>query len=475
MPNAPLIHLPADRYFDPDPAQKEVALNLYSLAADLPYICPHGHADPRMFADPDYSFGSPVDMIIFPDHYVFRMLYSQGIPLERLGIPRRDGQPVECDHRTIWQLFGEHFYLFRGTASGLWLTQVLYDVFGVRQKLNGDTAQEIFDHILDKLQQPEFRPRSMYERFHVEALCTTDAATDTLEHHQAIRASGSSGRILPTFRPDALINLNAPGWRQNLDRLSDLTGREITTNRQFLRALEERRAYFKSMGAVAADNSAFTCYTEELSEQEAEDIFSRALAGDLSQDDIVCYTGYMLMESARMSIEDGLVMQLHTGIYRNHNQPLFEQFGPDMGSDIPIAAEYTRSLHPLLNKYGNDPRLTLILFTLDDSAYTRELAPLASHYPALKLGPVWWFQDTLFGMTRYRHKMMEVAGIYNTVGFNDDTRSLPSIPARHDLCRRMDANWLAGLVLRGVVDRADAEEMIVDLAYNLPKKAYRLG
>ena len=473
MLDTPLIQLPEDRYFDPDPKQKEVAVHLHSRVADLPLVCPHGHVDPRMFADPDYSFGSPADMFIRPDHYVFRMLYSQGIPMERLGIQRQDGEPVETDPRKIWQLFADNFYLYRGTPTGMWLTQELYQVFDVRHKLNGDSAQDIYDHIVAKLQLPEFRPRRLFETFNVEVLCTTDSAIDTLAHHQAIRDSGWSGRVLPTFRLDVLINLSAPGWREQVAQLGELTGAEITSFKGFIHALEERRAFFKSMGAVASDHDAFTAYTEELSDEEAEEIFGRALAGEATQDDTVCFRGHMLMESARMSVEDGLVMQVHAGSYRNHNQSLSAQFGPDNGSDIPILAEFTRSLHPLLNKFGNDPRLTLIMFTLDESTYSRELAPLAGHYPALKLGPAWWFNDSLYGMTRYRQQMMDTTGIYNTVGFNDDTRAFPSIPARHDLARRMDANWLAGLVVRGVIDRLDAEEMIYDLAYRLPKKSYK--
>jgi glucuronate isomerase len=474
MPETPLIHLPTDRYFDPNPSQKEIALHLHAQVVDLPLVCPHGHVDPRMFADSDYTFGSPTEMLIIPDHYVFRMLYSQGIPLEQLGISRLDGAPVETDPRKIWQIFAENFYLFRGTPTGMWLTQELYEVFDVRHKLNADTAQDIYDQVEARLRSPEFRPRRLFEEFNIEVLCTTDAATDTLEHHKAIRDSGWSGRILPTFRPDALFNLGNPDWRRHVKRLEELKGEEISSYKRFVQAIEERRSFFIEMGAVAADHGAFTAYTEELSEQEAEDIFARALAGDITQDDIVCFTGHMLMESARMSIEDGLVMQLHAGSYRNHNHSVYAQFGPDKGCDIPILAEYTRSLHPLLNKYGAGPRLTLILFTLDESTYSRELAPLAGHYPAVKLGPPWWFHDSLNGMRRYRQQVVETAGIYNTVGFNDDTRAFPSIPARHDLARRVDADWLAGLVVRGIVDQADAEEMIRDLAYNLPRRAYKL-
>ena len=470
---SPSFALPADRYFDPDPQQKAIAQHLYTQVAAKPLVCPHGHVDPRMFADPDYQFGSPADLLLIPDHYIFRMLYSQGIALESLGVPRVDGAPVETDHRKIWQIFADHFYLFRGTPTGMWLTHELYDVFGVREKLNGASAQRIYDQIADCLTQPEFRPRALFERFNISVLATTDGAHDTLEHHQAIRASGWTGRIVPTFRPDGVVNLDRPDWRQTLDTLSSVCGYEINSYAKLVQALEERRAFFKAMGATATDHAALTPYTAELSTAEADAIFQRALQGTASADDATRFTGHMLMEMARMSCEDGLVMQFHPGSYRNHNPVIFEHFGYDKGCDIPVQTEYTRSLKPLLDKYGSDPRLTLILFTLDETTYSRELAPLAGHYPALKLGPSWWFHDSLNGMRRYRDEVMETAGLYNTVGFNDDTRAFPSIPARHDLARRVDANWIASLVVRGIVDEADAEEMIHDAAYRLAQRAYK--
>ncbi|HKP11751.1 MAG TPA: glucuronate isomerase, partial [Blastocatellia bacterium] len=310
-------------------------------------------------------------------------------------------------------------------------------------------------------------------RFNIEVLATTDTATDTLEHHRALRESGWAGRVVPTFRPDAIVNIDRAGWRDNIDELSRVTGIEVASYRRLIEALEDRRAYFKAMGATATDHAALTPYTEALSSDEAEAVFARALRGEASQDDARRFTGHLLIESARMSVEDGLVMQFHSGSYRDHNRAVFERFGTDKGADIPIAAEYTRNLRPLLERFGNDARLTLILFTLDESVYARELAPLAGHYPAVKLGPPWWFHDSINGMRRYREQVIETAGLYNTAGFNDDTRAFPSIPARHDLARRVDANWLAGLVVRGVVELGDAEEMIHDTAYRLARQAYR--
>jgi glucuronate isomerase len=474
MPKKKALNNPENRFFDPDPAIRSAAIELYQAGAGAPLLSPHGHVDPRLFADPDASFGSPADLFIIPDHYVFRMLYSQGVSQDSLGVPRADGAPVERDHRKIWQIFADHFYLFRGTPSGIWLTQELQEVFGCQTPLNSASAQEIYDRIEACLAQPEFKPRRLFERFNIEVLCTTDAATDPLEHHQAIRQSGWGGRVLPTFRPDGVVNLDAPRWRANIDKLRDVSKIDVVDYRSYIRALERRRAFFKSMGATATDHAALTPATAELAPVEAEALFQRALRGEADSADAARFTAHMLMEMARMSIEDGLVMQLHPGSFRDHNEIIFSKFGLDKGADIPVQTEYTRSLRPLLNKYGNDSRLTLILFTLDETTYSRELAPLAGHYPALRLGPPWWFFDSLNGMRRYFDQVVETAGLYNTAGFNDDTRAFCSIPARHDVWRRASANWLAGLVTRHIIDMDDARAMMQDLTVNLARRAYRL-
>ena len=466
-------HLDPDRYFDPDPAQRSVARELYKEVAALPLVCPHGHVDPRLLADENATFGTPAELLIVPDHYVFRMLYSQGIPLESLGIPRVDGGPVEGDHRKIWQVFAENFFLFRGTPTGIWLVQELIEVFGIEEKLTAATAQAIYDQIEAQLATPEFRPRKLFERFNIEVLCTTDAATDPLAHHQAIRASGWNGNVRPTFRPDAVVNLLTPGWRDNMGALSATSGITVHSYSTFIQALEERRGFFKSQGATATDHAAVSAYTAELSPSEADSLFQRALDGRATPEDAYRFTGHMIIENARMSIQDGLVMQFHVGSVRNHNQPLFDRFGLDKGCDIPERSAFTHNLRPLLDKFGNDSRLTLILFNLDETTYARELAPLAGHYPSVKLGPPWWFHDSLNGVARYFDQVMETAGLHNTVGFNDDTRAFPSIPARHDVWRRASANWIAGLVVRGIVDMEDAHEMILDLAYRLAKRAYK--
>lgn len=466
--------LDPDRFFDPDPTQRRLARELYETVATLPLVSPHGHVDPRLFVDEDATFGTPADLLIIPDHYVFRMLYSQGIPLESLGVPRVDGGPVEQDHRKIWQVFADNFYLFRGTPSGTWLTQELIDVLGVEEKLNGETAQAIYDQIEEKLATPEFRPRALFEQFNIEVLCTTDAATDMLAHHQKIRESGWQADVRPTFRPDAAVDLLRPGWRENVDTLSQVSGVAVHSYGTFIQALEQRRAFFKQMGATATDHAAVSAHTAELSPTEADGIFQRALRGEATPEDAHRFAAHMIIEFARMSIEDGLVMQLHVGSVRNHNQVILDRFGRDMGCDIPERNEFTHNLRPLLNKVGNDPRLTLIVFSLDESTYSRELATLAGHYPAMRLGPPWWFYDSLNGIRRYFEHVMETAGLYNTVGFNDDTRAFPSIPARHDVWRRASADWVAGLVVRAIADVDDAREMILDLAYRLVKRAYKL-
>lgn len=471
----PKWHLSEERFFDPNPAQRRIAGELYQAVVGLPLICPHGHVDPRLLAEGNASFGTPADLLIIPDHYAFRMLYSQGISMESLGVPRVDGGPVEQDHRQIWQALADNFFLFRGTPTGIWLAQELYEVFGIEKKLTSATAQAIYDQIEARLASPEFRPRVLFERFNIEVLCTTDAATDTLVYHQAIRESGWNGDVRPTFRPDAVVDVLTPGWRDDINRLSEVSGIAVDSYARFIQALEERRAFFRAMGAIATDHGVETARTAELSVAEAEAIFQRALQGQATHEDAYRFTAHMIMESTRMSIEDGLVMQLHVGAVRDHNRDIFDRFGMAKGCDIPRRSEFTHNLRPLLDKYGNDARLTLVLFTLDETTYARELAPLAGHYPAIRLGPPWWFHDSLNGMRRYFDRVIETAGLYNTAGFNDDTRAFPSIPARHDVWRRAACNWIAGLVVRGIVDVGDAYEMALDAAYRLAKDTYKFG
>ena len=462
-----------NRFFSPDSSVRQVARHLYDQTRELPIVGPHGHVEPRWLAQNE-PFPEPASLIIIPDHYVFRMLYSQGLSLESLGIPTRDGTPVETDSRKIWQRFADHYHLFAGTPTGTWLDHELYHVFDVRTKLTGDSAMAIYDHIQEKLQQPEYLPRALFDRFGIEVLTTTDPATSALEHHQAIRESDWPGRVVPCFRPDAVFAIASPDWRSEMDALQEVSDTAINDYSTFIDVLEERRRFFKSMGATSTDHAVLTPYTHRLSGEEANHLFQRALRGEATDEEEAIFQAHMLMEMARMSTEDGLVMQIHPGSFRNHNRPIYERFGPDKGGDIPVRTEFTRNLRALLNAYGNDPDFTLVLFTLDETTYGRELAPIAGHYPAVKLGPAWWFFDSIAGMTRYRELTTETAGIYNTAGFNDDTRAFCSISARHDLSRRVDANYLAGLVARHIIDEDDARRMARALAYDLVKETYNL-
>jgi len=464
-----------DRYFDSDPIVRRHARALYDETRSLPIVSPHGHVDAAVLVGND-SFPDPASLIVTADHYVLRILYSRGVTLESLGVAPRDGQPpnAEQDPRKIWQTFADHWNLFRATPTRAWLEYELREVFGVERDLDSTSARQVYDAIMERLRSSEFRPRALFKRFNIEVLATTDPASDSLEHHKTLRTADLGGRVIPTFRPDALFRIASPQWLAELERLSHVAGAAIRTFSDLVKTLARRRADFKAMGATATDHAVVVPRTERLEEAEAERLFAKALGGAATDDDQSRFEAHLLMEMARMSAEDGLVMQLHAGAFRDHNQLVYRRFGPDRGGDIPVATEFTHNLRPLLNAYGNDARFRLIVFTLDESTYSRELAPLAGHYPAVLLGAPWWFYDSIEGMTRFRRQTTETTGIENTAGFTDDTRAFCSIPARHDLARRVDANYLGGLVARHVIDLADAREMAKALAYDLAKRAYRL-
>jgi glucuronate isomerase len=464
--------LDAMRLFPSDPAARSVAAKLYETIRDLPILSPHGHTDPAWFAK-DEAFPNPAALFIQPDHYIFRMLYSQGISLESLGIPQADGGQ-KADPREVWRIFAKHYYLFRGTPTRLWLDYSFSTLFGFTERLNAENADRYYDAVTKALESPEFRPRALFERFRIEVLATTDSPLDSLEYHKAIRESGWKGRVLPTFRPDAVIDAEYLGFVKNIEKLGEISGENIGTYKGYLNALRKRREFFKSMGATATDHGHLTAMTADLDGAAAESLYQRILSGRSEPEEQQMFQAQMLTEMAGMSVEDGLTMQLHPGSIRNHNKLVYEKFGRDKGADIPSPTEYVRNLRPLLNKYGNDPRLTFILFTLDESTFSRELAPLAGHYPSLKLGPPWWFHDSPEGMMRFRETATETAGFYNTVGFNDDTRAFLSIPSRHDVARRVDCAFLGRLVAEHRLDEDEAFEVIQDLTVNLVKKAYKL-
>ena len=467
------LTLHPDRLFSPEPRQRELARALYATVRDLPIVSPHGHTDPQWFADNE-PFRDASALFITPDHYVFRMLYSQGVPLEDLAIPRRDGGPVESDARRIWRTFAANYYLFRGTPTRIWLDHAFHQVFGIRERLSPESADRVFDSINASLAKPEFRPRALFERFNIEVIATTESPLDPLAHHAKIRASGWKGRVITAYRPDPVVDPEFEGFAANVARLGELAGEDTRRWSGYLAAHRKRRAFFQTMGATSTDHGHPTALTADLAEGDCERLFRKALDGATTPAEAETFRGQMLTEMAKMSIDDGLVMQIHPGSVRNHNPSVFARFGRDKGADIPTRTDYVRALKPLLDRFGNERKLTLILFTLDETSYARELAPLAGHYPALRLGPSWWFHDSPEGMLRFREQTTETAGFYNTVGFNDDTRAFLSIPARHDVARRIDCRYLAQLVAEHRIDEDEAFELAPDLAYALAKRAYKL-
>ncbi len=463
--------LDPDRLLPVDPGVRRIARSLFDQTRALPILSPHGHLDAASFAD-DRPIGDPALELVTRDHYLLRMLYSQGVPLDALGVTPRGGAAEPADGRSTWRTFAEHYTLFRATPSQLWLDHTLSEVFGVTEPLSAATADAIYDHLVEALATDAFAPRALYERFGIEFLATTDGALDRLESHVAIASSGWAGRVVPTFRPDDVIDPDRPDFRANIGLLADLTGEDTSTWAGYLTALRARRQVFIDAGATATDHGHPSALTVDLPQSEADDLFRRVRTGEAEPGDAERFRGQLLVEMAAMSVEDGLVLQLHAGSWRGHNPTLAERFGPDMGADIPKPMDYVGGLKALLDRFGNEPKLTVVVYTLDESTYSRELAPLAGHYPALRLGPPWWFHDSPEGLRRFRRTVTETAGFANTVGFNDDARSLLSIPARHDMVRRIDAGFLAGLVAEGRLRDDEAAEVAVDLAHGLARRAF---
>ncbi|WP_207100270.1 glucuronate isomerase [Paracoccus shandongensis] len=465
--------LDEDRLFPVEPALRGLARDLYDGIRDLPIVSPHGHTDPRWFAE-NQPFPDPAQLFVTPDHYVFRMLVSQGVALTDLGVPRVDGGPTETDGRRIWRLFARHYHLFAGTPSRLWLDHSFQHVFGIDRRLSADTADWYYDHIADCLARPEFRPRALFDRFNIEVIATTEAATDDLHWHRMIRESGWGGRVVTAYRPDGVVDPDMAGFADNVALMGQQTGFDTATWDGYLDAHRARRAFFIDHGATSSDHGHPTARTEDLPQAEAAALFQKALRGACSSQEADAFRGQMLTEMARMSLEDGLVLQIHPGARRNHSDPVMAVHGRDKGFDIPGRTDYVAALRPLLNAVGMRPDLTVILFTLDETSYSRELAPLAGAWPCLRLGPPWWFHDSPEGMMRFRQMATETAGFYNTVGFNDDTRAFCSIPARHDVARRVDCAFLATLVATGRLHRDEAPGLAHQLTYGLAKKAYKL-
>jgi glucuronate isomerase len=467
------LTLNPDRLFPANPDARQIARRLYKEVKDLPIVSPHGHTDPAWFAN-DEAFPDPATLFIVPDHYVYRMLYSQGISMEALGIPRVDGTPVERDMRKVWRIFAENYHLFRGTPTRLWLDHVFVEVFGIDKRLGPDTADLYFDRIDAALKTPSYRPRALYERFNIEVIATTEPPHDPLPHHRKLRESNWKGRVITAFRPDPVVDPEFEGFARNVEELGKLARQDVSTWTGYLAALADRRTYFAGMGATSTDHGHASAATFDLPKAECEALYAKARAGKCTPAEAERFRGQMLTEMARMSLEDGLVMQIHPGSFRNHNPDVFAKFGRNTGADIPMRTDYVNALKPLLDRFGNEKKLSVILFTLDETTYSRELAPLAGHYPILKLGPAWWFYDSPEGIRRYRQMTVETAGFYNTVGFNDDTRAFLSIPARHDVARRLDCAYLAELVIDHRLEEDEGHELAMDLSYKLVKQAYKL-
>ena len=462
-----LLH--EDRLFPADSTTRAIARTLYHQVSELPIISPHGHTQASWFSQND-PFPDPAQLFVQPDHYIYRMLYSQGVSMDDLEI----GAPQLKNPRRVWSIFASHYALFRGTPTRMWLDFAFQELFGLQERLSAHTADHYFDVISEKLATQEFRPRALFERFGIELLATTDSPLDSLADHQAIRNSGWPGRIIPTFRPDPVVDPEFVGFSERIVQLGQLTGEDTSSWSGYLNGLRKTRAHFQALGCTATDHGHPTAQTADLSQRDAEVLFCSVMNGSADAQQKELFRAQMLTEMARMSLDDGLVMQIHPGSYRNHNREVFLRFGRDTGADIPRATNYVNALQPLLNLFGNESKFTLILFTLDESTYSRELAPLAGHYPCLRLGPPWWFHDSPEGMMRFREQVTETAGFYNTVGFNDDTRAFLSIPARHDVARRIDCAFLARLVAEHRIDEDEAVELAHELTSGLVRKAYKL-
>lgn len=470
------LELNADRLFPAEPAVRSIARELYAQVAACPIVSPHGHCDPAWFADND-PFSDPTSLLVTRDHYLTRMLYSQGVPLTSLGVSET-GQNDELDPgtaRAAWQVFAQHYHLFRATPSRIWLDQTFSELFGLDVELDGETADHYFDVISAALTRDEYRPRSLFESFNIEVLATTESPLDDLHAHEQLAACGWGNKVITTFRPDPVVNPEHDGFAENVDALGSLAHRDASRWDDYLASLWERRQVFRSFGATATDHGHPAATTADLSREKCQELLTGAVSGRLDEREADLFRGQVLTEMAAMSLEDGLVMQIHAGSRRDHNPLVHRLYGRDRGADIPGPTDYVESLRPLLDRFGNDSRLTVILFTLDESAYSRELAPLAGHYPCLLLGPPWWFFDSVEGIRRYRRAVTETAGYANTAGFNDDTRAFLSIPARHDLARRVECGELAYLVSEHRLSLEDASELAEDCAHRLARRAYRLG
>lgn len=474
-----------DRLLGIDASVRTLARELYDSVADAPIISPHGHVSPELLAS-NAPFADPAALFVTPDHYVTRLLHSVGVPLERLGVPLAQGPSLRSGPadppptpaaapRDIWRTLCENWKLFAGTPVRYWFEDSLAGVFELDPTPSAENADELYDHLAERLTRPEYRPRELLTRFNVEVLATTDDPADSLEYHAALAAmSDFPVRVLPTFRADAYMSPDRPGWRERLGKLSAVSGVDCQTYDGLLDALRNRREHFKANGATATDAGVDDAWATPLSDSAAEAIHQRGLSGDITADEALAYRRNLLFQFGLMSAEDGLVMQLHPGVRRNHHAASFERFGPDTGHDIPAETKFAEPLRELLGAVGTSPNFRMVLFTTDETGFSREIAPLAGFYPSVFIGAPWWFLDAPAAVRRFRAAVTETAGFYKTSGFIDDTRALCSIPSRHDMSRRLDANYLAELVVGHQLAADEAHTIARALVDEIPRSVFRL-
>jgi glucuronate isomerase len=463
------LELHPDRLFPAEAGTRAVARELYASVADRPIFSPHGHVDAGLLVR-NQPFEDPTRLLVSPDHYVTRVLHSVGVSLTSLGA---GAHPADFDPREAWRLLCQNWQAFLGTPSRFWLEAELVEIFGVDVELSAATSDLVYDQIVDRLAQDAFRPRALFDSFNISVLATTDDPCSDLADHRALTADPTfSASVIPTFRPDAYLDPARIGWVDAIARLGDVTGRSTSDYSQYLDALSARRAYFIENGATATDYGAPDTASDPLDTADATRLHTKALTEGLSASEAAAYRANMLFQMARMSTEDGLVMQFHPGVLRNHHRPTWLAYGDDTGHDLPLHTEYSRGLRPLLDAFGTDPRLRLVLFTVDSTAFARDIAPLAGFYPSVYAGAPWWFLDTPDTITNYRSVVTESAGFYKTAGFVDDTRAFCSIPARHDMSRRVDASYLARLVVEHRISETDAFGVIDDLVSTIPPRVF---
>ncbi|WIB78307.1 glucuronate isomerase [Curtobacterium sp. MCPF17_002] len=465
-----------DRLFAADPGARAVARTVYAAVADAPIISPHGHVDAALIAD-DQPFADPASLLITPDHYVLRLLHANGVGLEALGRADLSGTGTVPPGRTMWRQLAEHWDDFLATPVRYWFETELHDVFGLTEQPSAANADQQYDHIAALLQQPQMRPRALFDAFGIEVLATTDDPTADLAAHARLAADPTfTGRVLPTFRADAVFDPSRSDWRHVVTSIGEAAGVDTGTHEGLLAALRARRRFFIEHGATATDTGVLDAGSTPLSSSERSRIHAAAMRGPsgVTAAEAVAYRRDMLYRWAEMSVEDGLVMQLHPGVIRNHHTPTLERFGPDTGHDLPAVGSFTEPLRPLLESFGTAPGFHLVLFTVDETVFSREIGPLAGFYPAVYAGAPWWFIDTPAAIGRYRSAITDSVSFTKTSGFIDDTRAYCSIPARHDMARRADAAYLASLVVTHELSEEDAVRTARRIVSDIPKATFKL-